>query len=518
MGRIVIGAIAVVAAAVVALGAVFVLAPSAPANRPALVEVPPLQPATRTSFVIAPTAVALTAIRDVMDAQAPRDLSGKRDNPVGQLLQNAELGWTMSRATLQVSGRPEGLVVIAPLAGAFRLTGQVGAAVGNVAGNVTGALGGLLNEQLGKQVGSLTGRALDQRADVRGNVIITSRPTITPNWRLEPNLTGQANLGDTSLSIAGARVNVSSQVKPLLDRAVGEQIGALQGRIRNNPFIEVAARREWAKLCRSVPLGKAAPGAPDLWLEMKPVRAAAAQPRVDQQAVTLVVGVQAETRITPAESKPNCPFPATLEIVPPMQEGRVALGVPIDLPFTEVNKLIEAQLKGKTFPEDGSGSVGVTIDKATLAASGDRLLISLRVNAKERKSWFGFGADATVHVWGKPVLDAANQVLRLTDITLDVQSESAFGLAGTAARAAIPYVKDALAENAKVDLKPFAANALRSIEAAIVDFRKAGQGVDVDAAVTQLRLAGIEYDAKTLRIIAEAEGTVKVAVSQLPAQ
>jgi hypothetical protein len=34
--------------------------------------------------------------------------------------------------------------------------------------------------------------------------------------------------------------------------------------------------------------------------------------------------------------------------------------------------------------------------------------------------------------------------------------------------------------------------------------------------VTELRLAGIEYDAKTLRIVAEAEGTAKVAISALP--
>ena len=307
-------------------------------------------------------------------------------------------------------------------------------------------------------------------------------------------------------------------MKPLLDRAVGEQVGALQGRIRNNPFIEQAARREWAKLCRSIPLGKAAPGVPDLWLEVRPVRAVAAQPKIDAAAVTLTVGVQAETRIVPTETKPDCPFPATIEIVPPMDQGRVAIGVPVDLPFTEVNKLIEAQLKGKTFPEDNSGAVAVTINRATVAPSGDRLLITLRVKAAEKKSWFGFGADATVHVWGKPVLDAASQVLRLTDIELDVESEAAFGLLGTAARAAVPYVKDALAENARIDLKPFAANARRSIEAAIADFRKSGQGVEVDAAVTDLRLAGIEYDAKTLRIIAEAEGTVKVAVSQLPAQ
>ena len=38
----------------------------------------------------------------------------------------------------------------------------------------------------------------------------------------------------------------------------------------------------------------------------------------------------------------------------------------------------------------------------------------------------------------------------------------------------------------------------------------------VDAAVTGLRLVGIEFDAKTLRVIAEADGTVRVAVSALP--
>ncbi len=115
-----------------------------------------------------------------------------------------------------------------------------------------------------------------------------------------------------------------------------------------------------------------------------------------------------------------------------------------------------------------------------------------------------------------PCSTARSQVLRLTDIALDVESEAAFGLLGAAARAAVPYLKDALAENARIDLKPFAANARKSIEAAIADFRQSGQGVQVDAAVTDLRLVGIEYDAKTLRVIAEADGTVKVAISSLP--
>src|SRR5262249_60950081 len=77
-----------------------------------------------------------------------------------------------------------------------------------------------------------------------------------------------------------------------------------------------------------------------------------------------------------------------------------------------------------------------TIRSVNLAASGDRLLLSLRVKANENKSWFGLGAEATVHVWGRPALDRAHQMLRLNDIALDVESEAAFGLLGTAARAA----------------------------------------------------------------------------------
>jgi hypothetical protein len=249
---------------------------------------------------------------------------------------------------------------------------------------------------------------------------------------------------------------------------------------------------------------------------MRPTRAFAAQPRINESALILTVGVQADTRIVPTETKPDCPFPAQLELVPQIEQGKVNIAVPIDIPFTEVNRLLEAQLKGKTFPEDKSGAFVATVRSVALAASGDRLLISLRVKANENESWFGLGAEATIHVWGRPVLDSGRQMLRLADIALDVESEAAFGLLGAAARAAVPYLEKTLADNAVVDLLPLAANARKSIEAAIADFRKNVDGVRVDAAITSLRLVGLEFDAKTLRVIAEADGTVKVAVTALP--
>jgi len=248
---------------------------------------------------------------------------------------------------------------------------------------------------------------------------------------------------------------------------------------------------------------------------MRPTRAIAAQPRVNAQAMTMTLGIEAATRITPAQTKPDCPFPATISIIPPTPGG-VTIDVPFDVPFTDLNKIVEAQLTGRTFPEDGSGSVDVTVKRASIAASGDRLLISLLVNAKEKKSFFGFGGEANVHIWGRPVLDETRQTLRLANVELAVESEAAFGLLGAAARAAMPHLQRALAEKATIDLKPFATNAQKKIAAAISEFQKNEDGVRVAAEITALRLSDIAYDSKTLRVIAQAEGAINVYVTTLP--
>jgi hypothetical protein len=199
-----------------------------------------------------------------------------------------------------------------------------------------------------------------------------------------------------------------------------------------------------------------------------------------------------------------------------MDNGKLAIGLPIDMPFTDLSKLLEAQLKGHVYPEDNNAPVEVEVRRASLAAAGDRILIALRVKAREKKSWFGFGAEANINIWGKPVLDQQNQILRLTDISLGVESEAAFGLLGAAAKAAMPYLQQALADKAVIDLKPFAADALKKVGTTLKDFEKNDNGVRVDAAVDQLRLTGIEFDSTTLRVIAEADGSAKVSVTRLP--
>jgi hypothetical protein len=481
--------------------------------KPALAQLPPLPPASRASIVMAPVTITLASIREAADRAAPRNFNGKANNPAPQLIQNADINWTAARGAMSATGANNAIALSTIVTGTVNAKGSLSQEAG---GAISGLVGQMFGGKAGEQVGRIAIRDLNANADIRANVAVQARPQLGANWRVDPNLAAQVNLADTNLNASGIRLNVNDQIRPLMDKMLEEQLAAVRERARNDPTLEQTARREWTKMCRSIPLPAAAPGLPNLYLEMKPTKAVAAQPRVDATNVNLMLGIEAQTVVTTSQTKPDCPFPASLQIVPPLDKGSVNVGVPIDMPFTEVNKIISAQLKGRTFPEDDNGPVAVTVKSATVAPSGDRLLISLLVNAKEKKSWLGLGADATVHVWGRPVLDQAQQTLKLADIELAVESEAAFGLLGAAARQAMPFMQKALAERATIDLKPFATEAREKISAAMADLRKNEQGVRVDANVTTVRLAEIAYDSKTLRIVAEANGSINVAVTQLP--
>jgi hypothetical protein len=80
----------------------------------------------------------------------------------------------------------------------------------------------------------------------------------------------------------------------------------------------------------------------------------------------------------------------------------------------------------------------------------------------------------------------------------------------------VPHLQQTLYEKTMIDLKPFAANAREKIADAIADLQKSGDGVRVDARINNLRLSDIAFDAKTLRVIAQAEGAINVTVNKLP--
>ena len=419
-----------------------------------LAELPPLPPASRISSILAPVAISIAAIRDAADRAAPRTFAGKADNPASQILQNADIGWTASRGPIAATGAQDVLSLATPLTGTLNVTGSLSSKATGAVGN---ALGSLLGGNAAKQIGSVNIKKLNANAEIKGNITITSRPKLAAAWHLEPNLAGQVTLGDTNLSVAGARVNVPAQVKPLIDKTVADQLDAVDARIRNDPAFEQNAQDTMGQ---GLPLDSAA-GHRRRLDAAAAVAGAAADPRHRGAAACRRLGGHADR--SASRPRPASPQRRPSPTARFRKRSRSSRRLPAasasacrsTCPSPTSTRSWRRNSPAGPFPRTARARSTVTVKHATVAASGDRLLISLLVHAKEKKSFFGFGGEATVHIWGRPVLDQAQQTLRLTDIQLAVESEAAFGLLGAAAREAMPHLQRALAEKAIVDLKPF---------------------------------------------------------------
>src|ERR1700757_1202693 len=122
---------------------------------------------------MAPVSIALSALRDAADRAAPRNFAGKADNPVSQILQNADIDWTASRGPIVATGGQDVLSLATPLTGKPNVTGSLSS---KATGAVGDALAGMLGGNVAKQIGSVNIKSLNANAEIKGNVTFTSRP------------------------------------------------------------------------------------------------------------------------------------------------------------------------------------------------------------------------------------------------------------------------------------------------------------------------------------------------------
>src|SRR5207248_1307976 len=147
--RVKLGIAVIVVSFGVSLTAMNWLAPRGATPTPELAQLPPLPAASRNSIILVPVAIALAAIRDAADRGSPRTFAGKADNPVSELLQNADIGWTASRGPISATGGQDVLSLATPLTGKLNVTGSLSS---KATGAVSDALGGLLGGNVAKQI------------------------------------------------------------------------------------------------------------------------------------------------------------------------------------------------------------------------------------------------------------------------------------------------------------------------------------------------------------------------------
>lgn len=198
----------------------------------------------------------------------------------------------------------------------------------------------------------------------------------------------------------------------------------------------------------------------------------------------------------------------------PPPRPTASLTLPLRLPYAELSRLATAWAAGQTLTLPLPRAPGLRVTQVTFSAAGTRLNVTLSVQSSGL-----LGLRATFDLAGRPVLDAAGQVLTLDDVALSTHREGLSSrLIGLLADARVSAY---LTRLARVDLGPRLA-ALRAQAQARLPFpalagtEVAGMqvgGLEVDGTVTQLAVTGLEVGPDALLLTAVAGGDLHVTLT-----
>lgn len=338
-----------------------------------------------------------------------------------------------------------------------------------------------------------------------------TRPQLLPAWRLQPQFSASARVEEAKIPITNVGdISVRGHVQRAIDDKLAALRDQLEGKLGADDRIEREARKAWDRLCQAFALDPDKDGRPDLYLRVTPTVARASQPRIDETGLLLQVGIEANTEISEDGEKPDCPFPAVLQLLP-TENARFDIALPVDLTYETINRVAAAQMPA-TIKRPDQGIEALFRSVKIAATQDDRLLVTIDGSFSENRWLFGKTVEGTFVVRAGPKLDLSRNAIGFEAVDLDIKSRQMFGLTELLAKGAAPLIEQWVASSLAIDVRREAERLPLLAAAAIAAFNQKTDGVEVQARFDQPKLVGLDFDAAKVRLIGEAHGQVSVAV------
>jgi hypothetical protein len=424
-----------------------VQAPSpGPASAPVLAPIGSLE-AGHASFFF-PVAVPLAEVRRIAEANLPPRMSDERKQEISSALQDDFYRYALERGPVEVGFSAGRLVFSFPVHGSLTLGGR------------------------------LAGLPVQQTVEFSGRVRGTALPSITPDWRPDPQPAAQVELDRADLKVlsvfsVSVRSFLEQQLNPILNRELRRAAGGL--------LADLALRRKAEAAWRSLHVARRAVEGENLWIRFQPLEISLA--RITEKDGVLHTGLGIAGEISLALGRPLA-APAVL-LLPPLRvdgmdgerTGGFEMEVPVAASPEELSRWADRALRGLRFHAGRDREMEIT--SAGLGVDGDRMILTLDFRTG--------GREGRLSLRGHPVLDPGTRVLRLADLQYDLASGNLFlKLADRLHRAEL---LERLQKSAHLDLAPLFGRAERQTAQAVQGLFPSGSHGEVR--VEPVRVLGL---------------------------
>lgn len=443
-----------------------------PASRPAS-----LLPEPPVSTLAVPIRVSMEELRTLARTRLPEEISGA--NPVRESLFDGRGTYLVQRdgdPDVRVEG--DRLLLSVPVTFRARLNGT-GTAMG-------------LSVPVSLSAKGAADIELSMKPSVSSDWRIRTQPRIHLKWKRAPEA-----------RILGIRVTFQGAAEEFLRSRIEESLPRIDTALDESLQLKDRAEEAWKEIQEPARISTS----PDLWMTVRPK--AVHLPPLDLQPDRVLLNTSLETRLALDTQEPRKERATPLPPASTAEAGSASPGFTLQLPvfldYEAVNRKLEAELADRTLRMGGGKTL--TIEKVSVSANGDRLVLAVGIKAIDGAGLFSTRRAGTIYVFGTPKWDRNRQEIRLDSVDFDEGTMR--GLLRTAAWVGRPVLLESLAEAAVFPLAGPAEDARRAL-GRLLERQEISRGLTFSGSARQIALESVAVTEKGLALLVRAEGTASL--------
>ncbi len=228
------------------------------------------------------------------------------------------------------------------------------------------------------------------------------------DWQLKPKTRFVSFEWLSEVKALGGLIDIKKIVERRIYKTMPDVLRNMDDTIRNGIHIDRVMRRVWKKIQRPLLINR---NAPLVWLKIHPIQ-------FEMGKITTKNGnlmVQGRLSATTETILGDTPVYTVLNRLPPLIKhptlpDTAFLYIRTEIPYDQINTVLNENLIGKTFPVSGRR---IKIKSAKIWGCGDNLFLQLLVTG---------GVKGDVYFQGKPVYEPSTQTISIQNFDFEVHT------------------------------------------------------------------------------------------------
>jgi hypothetical protein len=252
------------------------------------------------------------------------------------------------------------------------------------------------------------------------------RPSIDNNWHLQISHSSKINWQRSPVvKVLGIKISIQQLLEKPIEKALAKALNKQKIKLASSDRLQKQVNDFWQKLQQPREISSSFP----LWLQATPKALYLSNISIENNALQLGLSLKAALK-TSQNGEPNqqTTSAAPAPIRQTINNSEIKISLPLALSYQQMEDSIKQGLQQKPI-ELSEGNASITIKDIDIYPNNDRLVLASKITIKGFKGWFA--SEGEIYISGRPVIDNAAHVVRLTDVEFSRKLESPFWTVAT---------------------------------------------------------------------------------------